>query len=383
MNALITDTCLRILRRLQPYWRARELRGKHGIIHRYQDKPDKTFSARLLADVMLGHLALGVFDDDGEAMKTATDILPEALDRQDPSGAFRWNLPDPFCTHPAGVRDQVDLAMVLDAAATFEAFAPVDDDTWSKIQRMSTRAACYLRTTLLPDRPGIVRKRHYEDFPPVADVLNGDALAAKAFFTAARLGAPPAHAEIDSFLRHLAARFGRHQAGWWVYNESLRDGSSIPSDVPGSSIFFQAMMIFHLLPIVREPRYRHYDALIGNALEAVAQCVGIDGRIDYTHENRSELVGKPNALIASCLAASGENEAASKALARLEFIQGHLIDAEGNVSDEEGNAVSDIWRVWLFSDVARCAFSLAEASRPKSAIPYENTEERSGYEAIH
>jgi hypothetical protein len=345
---------LDILRRLQPYWLKRAITGDQGIAFQYQDGHAGEFSARLLSDVMLGFLALALVDGCDQAISLTRSILREVLKKQDPSGAFRWNLPDPNSSHPLGVRDQVDLAMVLDAYGLLQDAAILNGEETEAIQRSVVKAIDYLRTAGLRGRPGIIRKRHYEDRCAGLDVLNGDALAAKAYYTARRMGLGSVEIEeIRPFLTHLAERFGRHHAGWWVYCESLADGANFPPDRPGYSLFFQAMTLVHLRPLVEDPHFSEFGDTAEQAMASVISASFSNGRLDERFESRPELHGKPNALVATCLALSGEAEAERKALARLEFIRRYLITDTGDVRDERGHPVSDVWRIWLFSDVAR------------------------------
>lgn len=358
----LQETCLTILRKLRGYWEARECPGRHGTTFQYSEHENKAFSARLLSDVMLGYLALALHDDDDVLLRKAESMIKEILSKQDEDGAFRWNLPDPYCLDPRGVRDQVDLAMTLDALGLFLDSGLLEERTISLIKNASARAIGYLRTVMVPGRPGVVRKRHYGDGANLdVDVLNGDAMAAKAFFLASKMGDESVlDDEIGDSLEHLAERFGKHGAGWWVYSESLKDGSSLSHGRAGMSVFFQAMMVFHLRDVAADMSFSFFRPVLQKALESVVASVNDNGEIDVNVESRFEFPGKPNALVAACLATGEGIPEKRKALARFQLIDRLLISPKGEVRDEEGQDVSDIWRVWTFSDVARCSLHLTK-----------------------
>lgn len=357
----LQGACLAILRKLRGYWEARECHGRHGTTFQYLEYENRAFSARLLSDIMLGYLALALHDDDDASLRKAEGMIEEIISKQDGGGAFRWNLPDPYCSDPLGVRDQVDLAMTLDALGLFLDSGLLEERTIYLIKNASARAIDYLRTVMVAGRPGVVRKRHYNDATNLdVDVLNGDAMAAKAFFLASKMGDESVlDDEIGDFLGHLTERFGKHGAGWWVYSESLKDGSSLPHGRLGISVFFQAMMVFHLREVATDVRFSFFTPVLKKAFDSVAASVNDDGKIDANFESRFEFPGKPNALVAACLATGDGIAGKRKALARFQLIDRLLISSEGEVRDEQGRSVSDIWRVWTFSDVARCSFHLA------------------------
>ena len=300
----LQGACLAILRKLHGYWEARECPGRYGTTFQYLEYENRAFSARLLSDIMLGYLALALHDDDDVSLRKAESMIEEIISKQDGCGAFRWNLPDPYCSDPLGVRDQVDLAMILDAMSQFLDSGLLEERTISLIKNASARAINYLRTVMVAERPGVVRKRHYGDATNFdVDVLNGDAMAAKAFFLASKMGDESVlDDEISDSLGHLAERFGKHAAGWWVYSESLRDGTSLPHGRAGLSVFFQAMMVFHLREVAEDVPFSFFRPVLQKALESVAASVNDQGEIDVNFESRFEFPGKPNALVAPCLA---------------------------------------------------------------------------------
>ncbi len=348
-----------LLRKLHHYWKRREEYTPDGSIAFHYSDPHRPFSARFLSDLMLGYLAVASAEGDRSAAHTARLLGKATLQLQQPDGSFRWNLPDPNTTHPDGVRDQVDLGMVLDAFAIAADHRLLSPDLSIPFRQLCKRATGYLATVEWPDHPGVVRKRDYDNgFAPRIDILNAAALAAKAWSVSAKWNHAPLQFGIASrFLSHLQRRFGHHYAGWWPYSETLDDHAVTPSSRHGRSVFFQAMMVVHLAEIGRHPQGSAFLPMIREAAGTVASCVTPAGEIDSAHESRNECIGKPNALVADALLRLGDAASVAKAGERLRRIASRLTTPEGDVVDETGAPVSDIWKVWLFSDLARLYFA--------------------------
>ncbi len=342
----IRQSCLGILAPLHRYWLARPLPPRHP--------GGKTFSARFLADLMLGHLAYGTETGDAPALARARLLAQAACEAQEPDGSFRWRLPDRYATHPGGVRDQVDLGMVLDALDLLHHRLPLSAAEQARIRATCRRAACYLETALLPDHPGVVRKRHYERDTglPLLDVFNGDALAAKAFRIAARwTGEARFRQAAQPLLNNLLHRFGQQTPGWWPYAERLPGREMLlPANgeaTHGLSVFYQAMTAWHLSDIAR------LRPTVAASLETLEQRVAEDGHIPPEAESRAEFHGKPNALVAGALLLLGRAQPTRKAARRLEWARTCLISPRGETCDANGAPLDDRWQVWLFADVAR------------------------------
>ncbi|HWL53486.1 MAG TPA: hypothetical protein VNQ90_13700 [Chthoniobacteraceae bacterium] len=342
----LRETALRLVQQAGGYWETRDRKA-------YRDASGRgtvPLSARFLADLALGYLAWGTMGENRGALERLPPLVESILARQDVSGAFRWNLPDPGATHPGGVRDQVDLAMVLDTFGLLREHGILSPALAQRAEKAGLRAAAWLESVRLPGRPDIIHKRVYEASPPppVFDVLNGDALAARAFARAAALPGGERYAALAlPFLEHLAERFGRHQPGWWPYAETVETGAACPPDRPVPTVFFQSMMILHLrgLEAVCPPLASVLDA----AAEAVAGAVDERGVIDERRESRHECRGKPNVLVADAL----RRRHPARALARLRRVADRHLAADGGVCDEAGEPLEDKWRIWLFSDLAR------------------------------
>lgn len=348
-----------LLRNLYHYWKRREQYDPYGNICFYYHNPHRHFSARFLSDLMLGYLAVASAEADPSAAQTARLLGKATLRLQQPDGSFRWNLPDPNTTHRDGVRDQVDLGMVLDAFGIAAGHRLLSPDLCEPFRQLCRRATGYLATVEWPQHPGVVRKRDYDNgFAPRIDILNAAALAAKAWSVSAKWNQAPLQFGIASrFLSHLQKRFGHHYAGWWPYSETLDDHAVTPSTRHGRSVFFQAMMVVHLAEIGHHPQGSAFLPMIREAARTVASCVTPNGEIDSTHESRIECIGKPNALVADALLRLGNAASVAKAGERLRRIADRLVTPEGDVLDETGAPVSDIWKIWLFSDLARLYFA--------------------------
>lgn len=311
-------------------------------------------SARFLADIAVGWIAMGVSTGESRWFARLPSLMERIAERQDSCGAFRWNLPDPGATHPDGVRDQVDLAMVVDCVSLLLRYELLGPRQSRRARELIRRAADYLQTARLSECPGIIRKRDYETGGSLRwDVLNGDALAAKAFFLAARWTGSETDLEaVEPFLDHLQQRFGRHEPGWWPYAEHPVTREVHPPGDPVRSVFFQSMMIIHLRSLVRDARFQRYAPMVCEATDAIAAAINAVGQVIPGFESRHLCRGKPNVLIADAL----YDGYPALSLARLRRIgQDHFAATPGRVdiTDVDGQPLDDQWRIWLFSDLAR------------------------------
>ncbi|HWL51574.1 MAG TPA: hypothetical protein VNQ90_04015 [Chthoniobacteraceae bacterium] len=315
------------------------------------------FSGRFLADLALGFLALGEVTREARWLERLPGLVEAIAARQDPSGAFRWNLPDPGATHPDGVRDQVDLAIVVDSLSLMLQREALPARWEREARALILRAAAYLETARLPHRPGIIRKRDYDAPGPLRwDVLNGDALAARAFSLSALLPGGERYASmVEPFLQHLRERLGQHLPGWWPYAEHPESGAILPAGDAVPSLFFQSMMIVHLRPLCREPAFTGYLPMLDTACHAVAAAVDQEGAVNPALESRRECRDTPNALVADAL----RGHAPALAMARLQRIGAEHVTAEGEVTDLHGTPLEDKWRLWLWSDLARLFLTLS------------------------
>ncbi len=347
-----------LLMRLGAYWRRR----RHWNYLDADLRPvGLTFSGRFLADLALGELACHVVEGE-ECGEARFDSLVEAIaNRQDASGAFRWNLYDPGATDPRGVRDQVDLAMVVDALSSMLRVGCLSESGSSLARGVILKAAAYLVTARWPGRPGIIRKRHYDQLNPLRwDVLNGDALAARAFSLAAAFPDGERYAErVEPFLEHLRERFGGSHSGWWSYAEDPETGVTVPEGGPVPTLFFQSIMVVHLRPICCQPLWRAYMPMVEAATDAIANGIDRQGKVVMEYESRLECRATPNAVVADAL----RIRYPSLAVARLAQIASQQVNADGEVFDLEGQALEDKWRIWLFADVARLLLSINQEGR--------------------
>lgn len=346
--------CLSILRRLHSYWRSRELPNSTGSLFHYWEE-FKPFSARFLADVMLGYLAIGLHDHDSSALEKVRDLFSAIVECQEADGSFRWNLYDAYSPSSEGIRDQVDLGMILDAMEFLIHFQILTTRQVQQARELVRAAAAHLITSEWPEHPGIIRKRYYETKPQLPiDVLNAEALAAKSLIFAAKFNNESGYFTAGlRILRHLQSRFGRHYESWWPYSESLTDQSVVSPLPHGRSVFFQSMMVIHLSDLTGEPIMKPFHSMVTSAAQRVAEEVNEDGHLKTECESRLDCIGKPNALVADCLLRLRDPRATAKAQARLEYLSIHFITDDGNVLDEQGRPILDMWRIWLFSDVAR------------------------------
>lgn len=354
----VIPLALKLMEPLGPYWAKRN----DGFYRSGDGKQGPPLSARFRADLAMGYLAYGLCFGHVPCLERIPGLVEAILAGQDASGGFRWNLPDGLFTHPDGVFDQVDLAMVVEALIAMLEYDLLPSALQRKVSAAVLRAAAFLAGMKVPHRPGMIRKRCYgEKIDRPLDVLNGDALAACVFDRVARLPGGECYAdEVQPFIDHLQNRFGRHREGWWPYWEHWEPRALYPADDPVPTVFFQSMMVVHLRLLARRRGDEQLQQIVDQATDAVARFVQPDGTISPAGESRRECLDKPNALVADAL---GERHP-ELAMARLQRIWELHLRRDGGVTDEAGDPLEDKWRIWLFSDLARMLLAARTGFEP-------------------
>ncbi|GIQ66315.1 hypothetical protein PACILC2_48830 [Paenibacillus cisolokensis] len=199
----------------------------------------------------------------GDGFDIARRLAEDVRNRQLPSGGFT----QPYYAK-AGEPPVVDIAEI---GAVANSLYHIHQATNSEAAKESLiRAADYLLTQTVPERPGVVLKRPGENF----DVLNGDMYAAHTFGRAYELTGNPVYLEqVVAIFGHLADRFGKNEPGWWPYIENW-DGSV----VMGNSVLYQATIVafahtaLRLLPEELLARWRQVsEQAVAKMVEAIRQ----------------------------------------------------------------------------------------------------------------
>ncbi len=322
--------------------------GTFPAIERLTVTADTPPSSRLTCDVAMGFLVAGRLD-------VAAALLRHALDRQGDDGRFVWN-------YGQWETDQVDLGTVLDTYSYALALGgdALPADVRDGILRSTRRAIAFLDTMHQPDHPGIIQKRAADPDHPGArrtadyqtvDILNGNALAITAYCRGATiLGEPVLIDQAAMFVGNLAARFGAHVDGWWVYNEKLDDRSRLAAE----SILYQAMTALYMEPLYRARPAAMPAALLADAMATLAAVTDEDGRLDWSHEARRDFVGTQLLMLPSAAAALADvADATAAGLRRLRFVAERLADPDtGLLLNEDGAVADELRQIWAISDLA-------------------------------
>ena len=165
----------------------------------------------------------------GNSKDTVSALAANVVDRQLPEGGF----PQPYYVKK-GENGSVDIAEIGAAA---DALYHIHKETGSEDAKLAlVRSADYLLTQVAKENPGAVYKN-----PNAAnhDVLNGDIYAAHTLGRAFELtGEDKYSIQAERIVKHVADRFGKHEAGWWPYIENW-DGSV----GMGNSVSYQGTII--------------------------------------------------------------------------------------------------------------------------------------------
>lgn len=184
----------------------------------------------------------------GDGHEIAAKLVAELRKRQLPNGAFA----QPYYV----LRGEAGTVDIAEIGAVANSLYHVARATGSELAVQSLDvSAQYLLTQVADEHPGAVYKnpnaRHH-------DVLNGDMYAAHTWGRAYELtGNPDYLKQAEAVVKHLADRFGKHQAGWWPYTESWdRTACS------GNSVSYQGTIVcfahplLPLLPSALQQRWR-------------------------------------------------------------------------------------------------------------------------------
>jgi regulator of RNase E activity RraB len=217
------------------------------------------------------------------------------------------------------------------------------------------KAMRFLQTMERDAHPGIVYKRFYGvEKGPEINVLNGDAMVAKAYACASVILLEPCYLnDAKRYITHLVNRFSAHYCGWWPYSESLIDGRVVPSDRPGRSVFFQSMIVSHLAGCVDFLADAQLEGILRQAAETVNGCMDGKGNIFSWAESRFEFIDKANIPVLDCLLLQDNATSLLKVERRLQVLDLKLKDPCDPVSGENTFLADDMWGIWFFSDTAR------------------------------
>ncbi|MCU6708423.1 hypothetical protein M6D81_06810 [Paenibacillus sp. J5C_2022] len=354
----MSESVLKTLQKLISYWKSREVCEKERLYFLYEDmglSSGRPFSARLAADIGLGYLVFGLLEEDDVILKKSVQILRYVLDQQHLSGAFEWNLPDPIAGPGNPVKDQVDLATVLDVYYYFSASGVMDGSLLQDVQRSTRRAIGYLRQHAITVYPGVIKKRDYGPaYSSTVDVLNGDAMVVAAYTRASQLLDDSALLnEAKPYLHNLLDRFGAHYPGWWPYSERLPDRADTSVQRPGISLFFQAMILLYLEPYYRITHNQQLESVMREGLLSLSTATSAYGTIQYAYESRQEFINRPNVMLPACMLALHDIMNCQPFISsRMKFITERLVTDDGIVYDDNGGQTGELWRIWLMSDLA-------------------------------
>lgn len=338
--------------------------GSLPSIERLKVSGDTPPSSRLTCDVALGYLAAHLERPDAKRLETAFALLRHAFSQQHRDGYFVWN-------YGQYEIDQVDLGTVLDTYCYFWTLAgKLPEDVRSGIVEATRRAVGYLDTVEQPGSPGIIRKRAADPERPEArrsanyftiDVLNGNALAVTAWCRAATiLGDDSLNDRAATFQRNMVESFGRHVPGWWAYIERIGSREMV---VP-ETILYQAMTALYLEPLWRARPNDELRELLAASLRTLDAVTNSEGRLDWSHEARSDFVGTQLLMLPSAAASLADVcDITDAGRRRLELVASTMYDRSAHWFVDEageqhhGKPADELRQIWAASDLALIVLS--------------------------